>query len=181
MESKKIEQKHIKAGNDVIGGNKTEHNYYYIPKEYEEDLGIIQDIFNHILSYPRKETRTQKKELIDVKEKIQINFKDVDGISDLLLRAYSNITIIEELYESLENYEQLLISSDVLNNYLELKYEEGYSTEKILFKLFNRYVPVGKEKNPEYKAMARSLVFFFFEDCTWGEKTEKEKLKEQLM
>jgi hypothetical protein len=27
--------------------------------------------------------------------------------------------------------------------------------------------------------MARSLILFFFEDCTWGDKTEKEKLMEQ--
>lgn len=178
-ESNKIQQEYVTAGKDVVGRDKVEiRNYYTTPQEYEEDLGIIQDIFNYILSYPKKETKPQEKDLIDVKEKIKINFQDIGEISELLLRAYGNMNIIEELYESLDNYDQSLISSDVFNNYLELKYEGGYSTEQILFRLFNIYVPIGKEKNPQYKSMARSLVFFFFEDCTWGEKTEKEKLKE---
>jgi hypothetical protein len=141
------------------------------------DIGIIQDIFEFILKNQGEHGYKDDGKTVGIREKIEINFDEDERemIAELAIESMLKFQLINNILEEFPNYQQSDIHGDIKRRYI-MKRLEGLKTSKILFELINHYTPDGKEDNPEYTAIAQALVFFFFEDCTWGKKTEKELL-----
>jgi len=160
-------------GGDFIAGDKNQV-YVNISNEVECDLGIINEIFQYIINNKRSHKYTDKKN-IDVSEKIKLNFiGNEDEIHGYFTNAYTYISLIDEVFSDFDSYDQEDIHGDIKFKYNSFKHQE-YDSIRILNELVNNYSPPNKKKNPTYTRMAIAIVLFFFEDCTWGIKTDKEK------
>ncbi|GAB6136872.1 hypothetical protein [Halanaerobaculum tunisiense] len=157
------------------GGINNEQNNYYISEQAEEDLGIIKDIFEYILNN-KKEKEFKDGEFVDIIKKIKLNFNDFEqeDVYEYLKNAYEYIELIDEVFTNFNPSDQKDVHGDIRDRYIRLRRKKD-KTFDILLNLFDQYTPNSKESNPKYKRIARAIVLFFFEDCTWGEKIEEEK------
>jgi hypothetical protein len=147
-----------------------------ITKELEYDLGIINEIFSYIIQNKQRHIYRHKKD-INVNEKISLNFKGhEETIDNYYKNAYTYIGLVEEIFSNLHTSDQEDIHGDILYHYECLK-EHCSDNYKVLHELILLYIPPIKKRDPAYSRMARAIVLFFFEDCTWGTKTEEEKKK----
>lgn len=121
--------------------------------------------------------KDKKEEIVEIEEKIKINFEEEEReyIYDIALSSFCKFDLLESVFTELPSYQQEDIHADIKRRFVEMKLKK-VTTSDILFRLINHYTPDGKEDNPQYTSIAQALVFFFFEDCTWGKKTEKELL-----
>lgn len=141
---------------------------------FKEDLGIIQEIYNQVIS---KQTKTplkvEDKEFLEINQKIELNIPDADErerIKELFRSIYDKISIIEKTFSNLDPSQQRTITIDVREQYHKFLKKNNLNMIETLEELFDHYTPETKSKNPEYNLLARAFVLFFFDDCTIGKK-----------
>lgn len=160
-------------GSNVVFGNQENQYFFLETPDIIEDLGVINDIFRYILDN-KLAGKERSRDFIDVNKKIIINFLDnVTQVNEFMKKAYEKLNLIEEIFSRMDSYEQDDVHLDIFFRYEELK-RQGIDNYSIIFELTKQYLPSGKERNPRYRSISLALVLFFFEDCTWGEKTPKE-------
>lgn len=156
------------------GERNTQHIHNHYGQQIQEDLGIIEDVFDYVLKN-KKEKKFKKGKFIDIIEKIEINFKGYeDEVNEYLRNAYEYRVLVEEVFTKLDSDDQEDMHGDIYDRYIRLKRDKADNFD-ILLDLFKQYIPKHKISNPKYRRIARAIVIFFFEDCTWGKKTEREK------
>lgn len=168
----------------------TTNNYSATEQEEVVDRGIVDEIFNSIISSIQDGQSNKEKGLTEVLlksgKKIIKNFKtdaDREEVKDYYKYAYLKISLIEENYQKIGIERGNDVQSDIHGYihglYIELKGKHD-SSILILRELFKKLVPKGKEDNPLYVNIAKAFVLFFFDDCTIFEKTAEEKKQTKL-
>ena len=141
---------------------------------FQEDLGIIAEIYKKVLESP-KATLTIPKDnhFLEVNKKIEFNISDPDEqarIKKLFEDIYDKINVIEKTFSNLDPSQQRTITIDVGEQYHKFLKKNNSNMIETLEELFDHYTPETKSKNPEYNLLARAFVLFFFDDCTIGRK-----------
>lgn len=162
---------------DKVEGDKVEGNQYIFNIDtQEEDMGIIEDIFTGVLKTRGTIIKQDdNKRLIKLPRKIEINFSIEERVfvNRYFQRAYEYISLIQVVLEQFDAYDQQDIQEDIEDRYMRYK-ASGVNSFLIMTNLFDDYLPKNKKTDPKYRKIARAIVLFFFEDCTWGEKIEEE-------
>lgn len=182
----------IKGHNNTQAETINNINNVYLTVEQQDvvDRGIIDKIFNNIISSIKEGQANKEKGLSEVLlksgKKIIKNFKtdaDRDEVKDYYKYAYLKIGLIEENYKKIGIERGNDVQSDIHGYihglYTALKGKHNSSIE-VLRELFKKLVPKGKEDNPLYVNIAKAFVLFFFDDCTIFEKTAEEKKQTKL-
>ncbi|MBU0894661.1 MAG: hypothetical protein KKB88_04420 [Nanoarchaeota archaeon] len=141
---------------------------------FQEDLGIIAEIYKSVLESP-KQSLTMKKDhnFVAINKKIEFNISDPEErkrIKKLFEDIYDKINVIEKTFSELDPSQQRTITIDVGEQYQKFIKKNNSDMMQTLEDLFNHYTPKTKSKNPEYNLLARAFVLFFFDDCTIGRK-----------
>ncbi len=141
---------------------------------FQEDLGIIGEIYKKVLKSP-KQSLAMKKDynFLAINKKIEFNISDLGEqkrIKKLFEDIYDKINIIEKTFSELDSSQQRTIIIDVGEQYQKFIKKNNSNIVQTLEDLFNHYTAKTKSKNPEYNLLARAFVLFFFDDCTIGKK-----------
>lgn len=149
-------------------------------EKVERDIGIIHELFDRIILNRKNEvkSRTKNTDSIELDNKIKINFQkeEVEFVNDMSKTSFRTFALIDIVISQISTYEQDDIHADIKRRYILMKLE-NIPNIKILLNLIDHYTPDGKKDNPQYAAIAQAIVLYFFEDCTWGKKTEKELIE----
>lgn len=153
-------------------------NYYDIDKDVD-DLGIINDIFEHIKrNSPKKsldnDTFTNLTQ-INLLPKIKLNFplEQQDRVNNLLRTVWEKKEVVKEFIQNQEDEISVKeLTYTVQENFCNLKGSNNFDDEiqdiTIIEQLAKRYIPQTKQQNPAYIANAHALVCHFFEFCFIG-------------
>lgn len=184
MGLKKVEQSISGDGNYQADGNITVNNYKYASEEEKVSRGIIDEIFELVISKEGNNTHIEKalpEKLLKAEKKIKRNFKktnEINEVSTYFKYAYSKVYLIEEAYKNIGIERgtdvQNNIHSHIFGVYKDLQNAHSNNLD-ILKALFKFFTPEGKAKDPLYDNIAKGFVLFFFDDCTIFEKTREEK------
>ncbi len=156
--------------------------------ESTNDLGIIGEIFEYIqTNKPRKLSSNENilsSASIDLIPKIKINFpiEQRDEISRLIKKVWDKKEIVKLFMEKQIEEDEVSVNEltiTVQDDYCKIKNHGNEEAKvediQILRSLAVSYVPNNKKKEIGYIANAEALVFYFFEFCFIGNKTEHEK------
>lgn len=156
--------------NQQIGNNNTNIQI----EIFEEDLGIIKEIYNKVLEKSKNNLLlNHDNTFLEVNKKIEFNIPHVDEqkrIKKLFEDIYDKITLIEKTFSELDSSQQRIITIDLGEQYTRALKNNSQNMVSTLDELFDHYTPKLKSKNPEYNLLARAFVLFFFDDCTIGRK-----------
>ena len=157
--------------NKQVGDNNTNIQI----ESFQEDLGIIEEIYRSVLENTKKSLNLDKDtDFLEINKKIEFNISDPDEqkrVKKLFEDIYDKINIIEKTFSSLDPSQQRIITIDIGEQYHKFIKKNNSNMMETLENLFEHYTPKTKSKNPEYNLLARSFVLFFFDDCTIGRKS----------
>jgi len=143
-------------------------------ESFQEDLGIISEIYKKVLKNSKKSLVMKKDHnFTTINKKIEFNISDSEEqkrIKKLFEDIYDKISIIEKTFSNLDPSQQRTITIDVGEQYQKFIKKNNSDMVQTLEDLFSHYTPKTKSKNPEYNILARAFVLFFFDDCTIGRK-----------
>lgn len=141
---------------------------------FQEDLGIIAEIYKSVLESPKQSLTMEKDHnFVAINKKIEFNISDPEErkrIKKLFEDIYDKINVIEKTFSELDPSQQRTITIDIGEQYQKFIKKNNSDMMQTLEDLFNHYTPKTKSKNPEYNLLARAFVLFFFDDCTIGRK-----------
>jgi len=143
---------------------------------FEEDLGIINEIYEMVLNKEKENLELSKdRDFLDINKKIELNIKnklDRERIKKLFESIYDKISLIEKTISELDASQQRTLSIDIKEQYHLAMKETNQNVSDALDKMIKHYTPEQKSKNPSYNNLARAFVLFFFDDCTIGRKNK---------
>lgn len=141
---------------------------------FQEDLGIIAEIYKNVLENPKPSLSMEKdSDFVAINKKIELNITDPEeqeSVKELFENVYDRINIIEKTFSELDPSQQRSITIDVKEQYRKSLKKNDSDMMQTLDDLINHYTPKSKSKNPDYNNLARAFVLFFFDDCTIGRK-----------
>ncbi len=181
----------INGNNNVASGRDT-NLYLSISKKEEQDWGIIEEIYNHIIAsnkeFNSKEDVELSEDFVCLQEKIQINFQSdqIRRIEEMVMNVWTQKTLSEKFlkqkYQS-SPMEVLSLLELVQSEYCRVKNVSATNSAiesiSIIEELAKNFVPEKQKTNPLYLSNAKALVLHFFEFCDIGKKTSKEKDRKQ--
>ena len=156
--------------NTQIGDNNTNIQNDIV---IEEDLGVIQEIFDEVLENYKESEDINEKDLIEVRKKIEINTEtdqEKEQLRELIESSYDKIDLVEKAFSGLDRRDQRDIMLDIREKFNASLIDKDQNVLKTLRKLFELYSPSNKKRNPKYASITRAFVLFFFDDCTIGKK-----------
>lgn len=174
----------IDGSNNHQNNAETINNYYSLVNTEISDQGIITEMFNNVLNNIRNATEENVSKpdgIINTLDKIKKNFINVDEqdeIRNYCLLHSSHINLIEKSFSNFDSTDQNEIHSYILSRYQENRRGQQLSNIDNFYALYKHFIPQNKDKNPAYEGIAKSIVLFFFQDCTIFEKTDKEREKQ---
>lgn len=147
-----------------------------------EDMGIIAIIFKYVTDNIHECNNYDKSKppagWVKTSEKIQINFSlsETQTVVGYYKYTLPKVRMIEQYFQTLDSENQAELHSHMFGMYSVNK-ANGMSPIDNLHKLFEAVIPANQKLNARYTSMAKSLVLFFFEDCTIFEKTLSESMQ----
>jgi len=166
-----INTTNISIGSNIVKGQQVLGNVYNfsLPRT-EEELTIIDSIFSYVIENidSAKKPVKSNSALLALNKKIALNFSDKseqEEINEYFVKAYLKMSLVEQRFGSISTEQQNDISGHIFNLYKSLEREKKTNIE-ILNDLFMKFIPSGKETDPQHTALARAFVLMFFEDCT---------------
>ncbi len=178
-----FKQVNIGSGTETQINIQAETFNYHSEFKEEEELSIVDEIFDYVLNEIKEGTEDKSKpgENLNLRDKLKLNFKDEgerDEVGFYIKAATLKRDLIEKKFQSLDNEKQMDLHTHIFGLYKEYK-RSGGSNILVLTDLFKDFTPGNKAGNPTYDNLAKALVLFFFEDCTIFEKTKAEKFKQK--
>jgi|APLak6261698768_1056241.scaffolds.fasta_scaffold00258_8 DNA primase catalytic subunit len=180
----------VNGNKNITSGRDTTFNQYVTnANNQEEELGIINEIFNFVIEEAKNiDVENSKKaftsdRLIHIKNKIVLNFPEKEEIIEVqryFTTLFTKIHSVEKSFQTLDENEQQSIHFYISSKYYDFKRKELKPIE-ILKKLAEIFIPPAQHKNPTYVSIAQSIVLFFFDDCTIFEKTILEENGQQSL
>jgi len=169
-------------------------DFNFDPDRETKDFGIAEEIINRIIKMPLKkiDTKDIKNELnqTDFKQKIKLNFSPDyhERIESFILHTWAQHRAVEKLLEKDSAINPIKIDAlkeHIQSDYVSLKKSSSPDVPidnfQILMELAENYLPKNKKASSEYLAVAKAVVFYFFEICVIGKKTKKEKTQQQKL
>ncbi len=152
-----------------------------------DDLGIISEIFDYIQkNKPKKATDTDiivNSSGIDLVPKIKLNFpkKQQDRIKRLMKKTWDKKEIVGKFIQNQIQEDEISINElifQIQEDFCKLRGSNKPDAQiqdiSIIQDITQKYLPERKKKHIAYIANAESLIFYFFEFCYIGAKTEKQ-------
>lgn len=149
-----------------------------------DDLGIINEIFEHIRSsVPKKSTNMDSISnslQTNLLPKIQLNFPEEqqERVKKLLQVIWDKKEIVRQFMENQDDeisVNELIYT--IQEHFCKLRKSNSSETEihdiAIIEQLSHQYIPEKKQKNPAYVANANALVCYFFEFCFIGKRANR--------
>ena len=179
--SKQITKQKSKGDNspNILGDATDNHfgdNYTILQNEEDQDLTIINEIFDYVLKKIQDSEPSKIDEHLNIKDKIKLNFnktQDQDSVSQYFNLALPKINLIQKRLAEEPSEIQNDIQAHIFEMYYKLKSTGTLKNINILHELFAKFIPKNKKNDPSYSQVARSFVLFFFEDCSIFEKTSE--------
>ena len=158
-----------------------------------DDLGIIGEIFEFIQANKPKKVSSDETILssasADLIPKIKLNFSidQQEEISRLIKKVWDKKEVVKSFLEKQTDEDEISVNEltiTIQDDYCELKGNRNSDASiediEILRNLALGYLPENKRKSIGYVANAEALVFYFFEFCFIGKKTEEESNQQKF-
>jgi len=172
-------------GGDSSINQQAGRDLYNYLNEYKEDIGIIEEIFEHIINNKKTILENINPEntdgFVELDEKISINFTDESTkiieekfhkaklvhkktlVGDFIkLSAETRSDEVEYLLDQIQNYyrevRKVLDISTPIKEYM------------VLYDMSKKILPASKVKNPIYLNNAFAIIYYYFEMCFFGKK-----------
>jgi len=153
-----------------------------------DDLGIIGEIFEYIQTNKPKAISTVESIFssanIDLIPKIKLNFtkEQQSEIERLIKKTWDKKEIVKQFLENQIQEDEFSVNEltiTIQDNYCNIKGVNDVNAKiediGIIRNLASGFLPENKKMNISYIANAEALIFYFFEFCFIGDKTEKQK------
>ena len=153
-----------------------------------DDLGIVGEIFEYVQGNKPKSVSNVEIILssanIDLIPKIKLNFpiEQQNEIEFLIKKTWDKKEIVKQFLENQIQEDEVSVNEltiTIQENYCKVKGVKDASSKvedvEIIRKLALDFLPENKKKNIGYIANAEALIFYFFEFCFIGDKTEQQK------
>ncbi len=151
-----------------------------------DDLGIISEIFDYIQkNKPKKATNTDtivNSSGIDLVPKIKLNFPEEqqDRIERLMKKTWDKKEVVGRFVQHQIQEDEISINElifQIQEDFCKLRGSDKPDARiqdiSVIQNLSQKYLPERKKKHIAYIANAESLIFYFFEFCYIGTKTDK--------
>jgi len=152
-----------------------------------DDLGIISEIFDYIQkNKPKKATDIDtivNSSGIDLVPKIKLNFpeKQQDRIERLMKKTWDKKEVVGKFIQNQIQEDEISINElifQIQDDFCKLRGSNKPDAQiqdiSIIQNLSQKYLPERRKKHIGYIANAESLIFYFFEFCYIGAKTDKQ-------
>jgi len=158
-----------------------------------DDLGIISEIFDYIQkNKPKKATDINtiiSSSGTDLVPKIKLNFskEQQDSIERLMKKTWDKKEVVGKFIQNQIQEDEISVNElifQIQEDFCKLRGSDKHDAKiqdiSIIQNLSQKYLPERKKKNIAYIANAESLIFYFFEFCYIGDKTEKQDQQKSL-
>jgi len=162
--------------------------------EDNDDLGIISEIFDYIQkNKPKKATDRDtivNSSEIDLVSKIKLNFlkEQQNSIERLMKKTWDKKELVGKFIQNQIQEDEISINElicQIQDDFCTLRGSNKPDAQiqdiSIIQNLSQKYIPERKRKNIGYIANAESLIFYFFEFCYIGAKTEKQENQQKFL
>ncbi len=159
--------------NDLSSNQKRKlAKYLGIEQFFKQDY--IEDILNDLLnSSSLKEgiLKFDKRNLVDLSEKIKINFdaEDIDNINSEIIFVMPDFNVIEGLLSGYEDGEKDVLKWRVIDDYGKLA---GTFKERLMNLTEQYSKQYGNNEDDEYRKCVKTVLLYMFEQCLIGKKTK---------
>jgi len=153
-----------------------------------KDLGIIDEVFNYIkANRPRKASDFKTITVsagIDLIPKIKLNFphNQQKSVGRLMKKTWDKKETVRKFIETQIQEDEVSVNElifQIQDDFCMLRGSDNPNAKiediEIIRNLSLNYLPDKKKKNIHYIANSEALIFYFFELCYIGDKTEKQK------
>jgi hypothetical protein len=152
-----------------------------------EDLGIIDDIIDHLLlNAPKRVSGISEIVISEIftklKVKVPLNFPDTQRkrISEIMLNTWDKQQLVSSYLADLDEQSKIIDLKEIIQqNYCQIRGvgdpETPIQDVKWIEMLALGLLQPQKRLNPHYQANAKAIILCFFEFCYIGEKTIEEK------
>ncbi|MBU1678817.1 MAG: hypothetical protein KKD86_08175 [Bacteroidetes bacterium] len=173
----------------VISEFKMIEGYQHTYSSPEQDRNIINEIFSFLFANNNNfihPTILNSKKFTKIKEKIKINFEEVQHprVKETYKNNLHNIHLIESFIQN-----QMTQDEKPVNELIDMIQDEFCRLRKVgnshspikdhlLFsEIAKKILPPNKENDPSFNSCAKSIVIYFFEYCDIGKRTPDEIVK----
>lgn len=152
-----------------------------------EDLGIIDDIIDHLLlNVPKRVSGFSEIVISEVftklKVKVPLNFADTQRkrVSEMMMNTWDKQQLVSSYLADLDEQSKIFDLKEIIQqNYCQVRGvvdpETPIQDVKWIERLALGLLQPQKQLNPHYQANAKAIILCFFEFCYIGEKTIEEK------
>ena len=189
---KDAEFDYLKAIDDYLD-KMVEPSYSGLDEDID-DLGIISELFDYIQkNKPKKATDIYtivNSSGIDLVPKIKLNFtkEQQDHIERLMKKTWDKKEVVGKFIQNQIQEDEISINELIFQiqaDFCKLRGSNKPDAQiqdiSIIQNLSQKYLPERKKKNIGYIANAESLIFYFFEFCYIGAKTEKQVHQQKFL
>ena len=159
----------------------------------KDDFGIVDDIFDYLIEQMPKKKQTHEaisrnNDLTKLKKKVLCNFPEGQHklVSDMVISIWDRKILVETYLQHLAQDDEMIVSD--LTDYIrqlfchtigstDYDYNVPIKDYKVILGLSEQITPPHKSKNPQYANSAKAIVFYFFEFCDIGLRTDEEEGK----
>lgn len=154
--------------------------------ENTDDLGIISEIFDYIqTNKPKKATDADtiiNSSGIDLVPKIRLNFPEEqqDRVERLMKKTWDKKEVVGKFIQNQIQEDEISVNElifQIQEDFCKLRGSDKPDARvediSVIQTLSQLYLPERKKRHIAYIANAESLIFYFFEFCYIGDKTDK--------
>lgn len=139
---------------------------HFFKQDYLQD--ILSDLLNDS-SLKDKDLKFDKKTLIDLNEKIELNFdkEDIDNIHSELVFVIPDFNTIAGLLSGYEDNEKDVLKWRIIDDYGKLSGSFKERLINLTLQYTNQY---GNVEDDEYRKSVKTVLLYMFEQCLIGKK-----------
>lgn len=145
-----------------------------IEKFFIEDyiLDILNDLLNSS-SLKNSNIQFNKRNLVDIKEKIEINFdsEDIEGINSEMVFVIQDFSLIDTLLSGYDDSEKDIVKWRIVDDYNKLSGSFKERLNNLTTQYTQQYANI---KDDEYRKCVKTILLYMFEQCIIGKKSKKE-------
>ena len=163
----------------------------YSNLDENEDLGIIGDIFDFILSNIQNNYSNFSNDsdiFTKLKIKVPINFPDEqrNRLSDMIKNTTSKRLLVQKFLENIEEESRIQdLKEFIQTQYCEIRgtvnHETPIDSIDFINQLSEIILPLKKRSDIHYQSNAKAIILHFFEICDFGKKTQDEIVQQKSL
>lgn len=180
-----INQQAANGGTNIVIDTVNHNQYGAMAADELNDYGIIEELLNHLIAnLPVSDDGSDSDaQITHIKDKLALNFA-----GDPLQVAIGVVTTLWKKKQIVANCVMKKMETDedeiaalvlkIQCDYRSAKNSQAHWTAiedtKIIEDIASQYLPPSKRTNPTYYANAQAILWYFFEMCDFGKKTDAE-------